>query len=258
MKTTEFSSTSSAPKILIVDIETMPNLYYSWRIWEGHALDIKEFSTICCWSAKWLGGKHVTKALTDYPKKSAERDLILDLWKIIDEADILIAHNGNRFDFGRMNSQFIKHGLEPPSPSQKIDTKRVAKEVFGFDSNSLNNLCQLFNLGAKMETGGYDLWRKCMEGDAKAWARMKKYNAYDVTLLEKLYLKLRPWMPHHPNISLFASRGACPKCGQKTLVSQGVYRSLTRTYQRFKCKSCGGWSRGTTLIDKTKITNTSA
>lgn len=258
MQNKDVGSTSSEPRTLIFDLETFPNLLYSWRLWEGHALEVKEFSTICCFSAKWLGGKQVTKALVDYPKRTAERDLIADLWKLVDEADIIIAHNGRGFDFGRMNAQFIKWGFNPPSPAQKIDTKQVAKKVFGFESNSLDNLCQLLELGHKMETGGYDLWRKCMAGDSKAWAKMKKYNAYDVTLLERLYLKLRPWMPCHPNVSLFSDRGACPKCGKKALISRGLYRSTTRTYQRFQCRECNGWSRGTHLVDKTGITNTNA
>jgi len=249
-------STSSKPRILMLDLETFPNLFMAWRLWQGYPLEVKEFSYICCFSAKWLGGKHTTKALCDYKTSDPEKSLILDLWKLVDEADILVAHNGVQFDFSRMNSQFIKHKLDPPSPSQKVDTKKVAKEVFGFDSNSLDNLCLFLGLGEKLETGGYDLWRQCMANNPTAWAKMKKYNAHDVILLEKLYLKLLPWMPKHPNLSLFEDRGACPKCGKKTLIGRGVYRSTTRTYQRFQCTSCGGWSRGTHLIDKTKITNT--
>jgi hypothetical protein len=197
--------------------------------------------------------------LSDYkPNKfSQEQQLIQDLWELVDTADILIAHNGRSYDFKRMNAQFIKCNLPPPSPAQKIDTRLAAKEVFGFDSNSLDNLCQFLNLGKKMETGGYDLWRQCMENNPTAWARMKKYNAHDVILLEKLYLKLRPWMPKHPNLSLFTDRMACPKCGKRALISRGVYRSTTRTYQKYSCKECGGWAKGTTLIDKTRITNTS-
>lgn len=243
-------------KVLIVDIETFPNLYYAWRLWEGRALDIKEFSYICCFSAKWLGGKHITKALPDYAMDQ-EASLLRDLWKLIDEADIIIAHNGRSFDFGRMNSQFIKHGFAPPSPCQKVDTKRVAKEVFGFDSNSLDNLCQFLDLGKKMNTGGYELWQSCMAGDSKAWARMKKYNAHDVTLLERLYLKLRPWMPKHPNLSLYTG-GACPKCGSNQIQSRGEYKSETRRYNRYQCQSCRGWLKGVKSIGKTEFKNVNA
>jgi hypothetical protein len=250
----------NTPRILLFDLETFPNLYYSWRLWEGRTLDTLEFSYVCCFSAKWLNGKHITKALPDYSgnQEAQEYGLLSDLWKLVDEADIIIAHNGRAFDFGRMNSQFIKHGFNPPSPAQKIDTKRVAKEVFGFDSNSLDGLCQFMGLGHKMDTGGYELWRSCMAGDPKAWARMKKYNTHDVVLLEKLYLKLRPWMPKHPNVTLFKDRGQCPKCGAEKLWSRGIYRSATREYQRYQCTECGGWSRAVRSSKSTKITNTNA
>lgn len=247
-----------SPKILLIDLETFPNLYYAWRLWEGRALDIKEFSYICCFSAKWLGGKHITKALPDYnkvPPANREYQLVCDLWELVDQADILIAHNGRAFDFGRMNAQFIRHNLPPPSPTQKIDTKRVAKEVFGFDSNSLDNLCQLLNLGKKMHTGGYELWQNCMAGDPKAWAKMKKYNAHDVVLLEKLYLKLRPWMPKHPNLSLYTG-GFCPKCGSRHIQSRGEYKSETRVYQRYQCRSCMGWLKSVKSIRGTQFKNT--
>lgn len=252
---------NTGPRILLIDIETMPNLYYAWRLWEGRALDIKEFSRIVCYSAKFIGGKQITRALPDYGGN--ERKFIQSLWDLVDEADILVAHNGRAFDFGRMNAQFIKHGLNPPSPSQKIDTKKTAKRVFGFDSNSLDNLCQLLGLGEKMETGGYELWKRCMADDPKAWAKMKKYNAHDVVLLEKLYMALRAWMPDHPNLSLFTG-GACPKCGSDHIQSRGTregkdrgeYYSATRVYHRYQCMDCGGWLKSTKSIRKSNFTNT--
>lgn len=228
-------------KILLIDIETFPNLFYAWRLWEGRALDIKEFSSICCFSAKWLGGKQVTKALPDF--NGSEKDLTKALWTLVNEADILIAHNGRCFDFGRMNSQFIKFGLPPPSPTQKIDTKKMATQIFGFDSNSLDNLCQFLGLGKKMNTGGYELWQQCMANDPKAWTKMKKYNGKDVTLLEKLYLTLRAWTSEQPNLSLYGHGGGCPKCGgpSNKIQSRGIYEAKTRVYNRFQCTTCKGW-----------------
>ena len=241
------------PRILIFDLETFPMLYYAWRPWKGRALEVLEYSKIISFSAKWLGGPQITKALPDYPR-DADHRLTKDLWMLIDEADIIVAHNGRAFDFGRMNSQFLRHGLTPPAPAMKIDTKQVAKQVFGFDSNSLDNLAQFLGLGNKMPTGGWELWKECREGDPKAWAKMKKYNAHDVLLLEKIYLAMRPWMPRHPNVNLFV--GQCPYCGSENVVKRGVRRTNTRVYPRYSCKDCGGWSRGTTSIRRSVITTT--
>lgn len=242
------------PRILLVDIETFPNLYYAWRLWEGRALDIKKFSSIVCFSVKWLGGPQITKALPDF--NGNEKRLTKALWDLCNQADILVAHNGKAFDFGRMNAQFIRHGFGPPAPAQKIDTKRTAKRIFGFDSNSLDNLCQYLNLGKKMNTGGYELWQQCMTNNPRAWAKMKKYNAYDVVLLERLYLTLRPWMPDHPNLNLYSPGECCPKCGSQDIQSRGEYSSATRVYRRFYCKACKGWLKGVASIRRSRLTNT--
>lgn len=233
-------------------------LYYSWRPWDSHALEVLEYSNIISFSAKWLGGKQVTKALCDYNTKNPEKSLITALWMMVDEADILVAHNGKAFDFGRMNSAFVKHKLPPPSPIQKVDTKRMAKEAFGFDSNSLDNLVQYLKLGEKMATGGYDLWKECRAGNPKAWAKMKLYNAHDVVLLEKVYLALRPWIVNHPNLNLYNRGEGCPKCGgpDDKIQSRGEYEARTRRYHRFQCQSCKGWLKSISALKQGRATYT--
>jgi hypothetical protein len=245
-------------KILLFDLETQPALYYAWRLYDTNALEVLEYSKVISFSAKWLDGQHVTKALCDY-KRNPEKSLIGDLWKLVDQADIIVAHNGKAFDFGRMNTSFLKHGYPPPAPAQKVDTKKLAKEAFGFDSNSLEHLAQFMGVGSKMATGGYELWKQCREGDATAWAKMKKYNAHDVTLLEKIYLKLRPWSAMHPNLNLYNRGEGCPKCGgpDSKIQSRGEYEARTRLYHRYQCKSCSGWlkSAGSIKGVKAKFVN---
>jgi predicted RNA-binding Zn-ribbon protein involved in translation (DUF1610 family) len=117
------------------------------------------------------------------------------------------------------------------------------KKVAAFDRNNLNELCRVLHIGRKVKTGGADLWFDCLAGDQRAWKRMKKYNAHDVTLLEGLYLRLRPWMKTHPRVS--GAPEACPKCGSARIQSRGEMRSATRTYQRYQCVGCGGWLKAT-------------
>ena len=242
------------PKILFIDIETFPSLVHVWRMYEDNALDTIEPPLICCFSAKWYGGTHITKALPDYKSKpNDDSKLVKDLWKLANEADILVAHNGKRFDFGKMNARFVKHGLQPPAPYQKVDTREMAKRAFSFEANSLDYLCQYLGLGKKMYTGGYELWQRCMANDPEAWKLMKKYNENDVVMLERLYFALMPWVSNHPNISLY--RGKCPRCGSEKIQSRGTARTATRSYHRYQCTDCGGWSRDTAKFAKTTFTN---
>ncbi len=208
-------------------------------------------------SYKWLGEQKIhTHALNDYPgyKKNLEDDyhLVNDLHKLFYAADILIAHNGDRFDIRKANARFIKYGLKPPSPSKSIDTLKAARKYFQFESNRLNDLGAYLGLGKKLPTTGFDLWRRTMAGETKAWDLMKRYNRRDVVLLEKVYLKLRPYMATHPNLGLYQDRPCCPACQSMNVQRRGVIVSAARKYVRYQCQSCGNWNKGE-IIPKKKF-----
>jgi len=240
--------------VLLLDIETFPILGYTWEVYEANVLRVVENKSICGWSAKWLHGKQITKALPDYPgyrpNKRDDRALITELWQLLDDAEVVVAHNGNAFDIKTINARFTKHRLKPPSPFQTVDTLKQARQIAAYDSNRLNDLGKYLDLGEKLRTGGQDLWFDCMAGDKAAWAHMKKYNAQDVLLLEKLYLLLLPWMKSHPNLANGFGPGVCPKCGGTRLISDGWRRNATTAYRRLRCINCGAPIRDTENVIK--------
>jgi DNA polymerase elongation subunit (family B) len=231
------------PRILLFDIETSPNLAYVWGKWEQNVISFKKEWEMLSFAYKWLGEREVY-CVTRQDHKD-EKDLIKPLWELLDEADIVIAHNGDSFDNKKVRAKFVEHGLKPPSIYKTIDTKKIAKANFQFNSNSLNDLGTTLKLGNKIQTGGFDLWLKCMAGDKKAWAQMAKYNKQDVVLLEKVYNKLKVWDPRHINLAAYtAEKSNCPICHSPNIVNRGY--SCTRTMQRPKrvCKDCGHWHLG--------------
>lgn len=250
------------PKILLFDIETAPNLAWCWGKYEQNVLDYVSEWYMMSFAYKWLGDKEVhCHSLPEYKayKKDKEDDseLIRDLWDLFSKADVIIGHNSDSFDIRKANARFIYHGLVPPQPYKTVDTKKVAKQHFYFNSNSLNDLGKHLKLGKKVPTGGFSLWQGCMSGDSKSWKTMVDYNKQDVTLLEKIYNRLRPWIRNHPNIAGHLDGEHCPKCGSDHLQSRGFSRTLSAIYRRFHCQNCGGWSRVTTSEkgSRTKVTN---
>lgn len=166
------------------------------------------------------------------------------MWKLLAEAHIVVYQNGDKFDRKKLNTRFAHAGLGPPPPFQTVDTFKTFKSVFGFDVNSLDEVCRFFGIGRKIRTGGKELWFDCIDGDMAAWAKMKKYNANDVApLLEEIYLRILPWIKNHPNLGLYTGTTCCPKCGSRMLQARGFARTSAATYRRYQCQACGGWCR---------------
>jgi hypothetical protein len=240
------------PKILLFDIETAPNLGYYFELYkEGNILDNVKSWYMLSYSAKWLGEKGiVTKTLPMYsPWKKDKTDdsaLVKSLWQLFDEADVLVGHNSNQFDIKKMNALFIKHGMNPPSPYAQVDTKVEAKKHFRFDSNKLDDLGKYLGVGRKLKHQGMELWFDCMAGKKEAWKIMADYNEQDVLLLERVYMRLLPWMKNHPNRNVYNDINCCPKCGGKKIIARGFSYSKTGKTQRYQCKDCGGWCLGKT------------
>lgn len=251
----------SKPKILVMDIETSPNLGYVWGKWEQDVIEFVDEWHVLSFAYKWLGETQTRcVALSDFKryKTHPEDDscVVGALKALLDEADVVVAHNGDRFDIKKVNARLAYHGMGPTRPYKTVDTLKVAKKYFAFNSNKLDDLGEYLGLGRKVKHEGFGLWLSCMQGDTKAWKRMKAYNIQDVILLEKLYYKLLPWMSQHPNLAMYDSM-ACPKCGKNCLTKNGIRTTQTTQYQQMICTNCGGYARATVAmkIDKPLFTN---
>jgi len=241
-------------KILVADIETAPFMAYAWRRWKTDIRQdfIVSEGYVLCWAAKWLGS---TTVMTDslFKNKTAywrdpedDTSVCKSLWQLFDQADVVIFHNGDRFDIPVMNTRFIQHGLQRPSPYKSIDTLKIAKRAFKFPSNALNSIGIYLGLGEKQETGGAKLWTACMKGDSEAWKKMVDYCVGDIDLLEKVYMHMRHWDHQHPNLALYESdkSNRCGVCTSTQLVPlDNDHHTGMNRFQTYRCKSCGAVSR---------------
>jgi RNase H-like protein len=202
---------------------------------------------IVCAAWKELSEKRVhAVSVLDDPKlykKDPHNDLFVlkTLHKVLSEADVIVAHNGDSYDLRFTEARMLIQGLDPLPPITKIDTLKVAKNRFLFNANKLDYLGHVLGVGRKKKTSG-GLWLRIMNGDAAAIKEIVAYNKQDVLLLERVFLKLRPYMDRYLSRGLFGKTG-CPRCGSKHVQSRGIHKAITRVYQRFQCQACGGWFR---------------
>jgi hypothetical protein len=236
-------------KVLILDIETAPIRAFVWGIWQQNVGISQIQSDWYCitWAAKWLFDKKVySGAVTsEEAVRQDDKRMITGLWALLNEADIVIAHNADKFDIPKVNTRFLLHGLTPPLPYQVVDTLKHIRRQFGFTSNKLDYVNKLLNLPRKQETS-FELWEGCYKGEAKSIKKMLDYNVQDVRILEDTYLRIRPWIKPHPNMGLFildTKQNRCPSCGSNKLEVDGHYHTHANVFEAFRCTNCGGIGR---------------
>ena len=179
-------------KILLLDIETTPLQVYTWGLWDQNiSIDqIIKSTEMLCFGARWLDGKKVIFKSVHHDGK---KEMLEELHKLMDEADLLVGWNSAAFDHKHINREFLENKMPPPSPTKDLDLMSVTKANFLMPSNKLDYVAQKLEVGAKVKHSGFKLWIRCMEGDDKAWEEMKKYQIQDVNLLVELYDILLPW-----------------------------------------------------------------
>lgn len=219
----------------------MANKAFVWGKYEQDVIAYIQEGYMLSWTAKWLDGKTIVRALNEYPKykpySTDDTALVTELYELFNEADILIAHNGDRFDIKKSNTRFIVHGLTPPDSYKTVDTLKIARRHFAFNSNKLDDLGAFLGLGRKVKHPGFEMWLGCESGDEKSWNLMKKYNRQDVLLLESIYKKLLPWIESHPTPK--DKFEDCPNCQSTEYIKKGTDWTRGEKYQRVKCKKCG-------------------
>lgn len=239
----------SPAKILIFDIENAPVETYVWntQVWKAFVAhnQIGHDWFMLTWSAKWLYDSEIIcdRLTVKEAKKKDDSRLVKNLWNLFDEADIVVAHNANKFDIPMANTRFILNGLPPVRPYRIIDTLEVARKGFRFTHNKLDYLGELFGIGHKIDTT-FGLWKGCLKGDENSLQEMSDYNKQDVLLLEEVYLRLRGWIKSHPNLNLYVNNEkVCSACGSRNLKEKGEYTTAVNSYKSFQCNDCGGFSR---------------
>lgn len=244
-------------KCLIFDIETSPITAHVWGLKDqniGLNQIVKDWD-VMAWGAKWLGAPVSEIQYMDRRNDKDDKRILKALWKLLDEADVVITQNGKRFDSRKLNARFIQHGMTPPSPYKHIDTYLLIKASADFTSNRLeyltDTLCTKYKKLSHSKFPGMSLWNECLKGNNRAWEEMKTYNIHDVLSTEELYQVVKAWGPNNMP-RLYSEPSKCSACGFKAQ-RRGTELKGKTLVQRIHCQnpSCGKW--GTEPLDKREV-----
>ena len=235
-------NTITKRKRLFFDIETSPNIGLFWEAGYKKNIDssniIQERAIICiCY--KWEDEKEVYYLTWD--SKQNDKTMIQKFIDVANTATELVGHNGDKFDLAWIRTRCLFHGLTMFPTYVTIDTLKVARSKFKFNSNKLNYIADYLGFGQKIKTE-FGLWKDIVLKKSKpAMEKMVKYCQKDVILLEKVFKALNTHIEakSHYGVLFGQYKGTCPECGSDDLIGQGKRTTATGVVKlRYQCKTC--------------------
>lgn len=227
---------------LFFDIETAPNIGlffeagYKKNI--GYESIIKERAIICiCY--KFEDDKEVQFLTWD--ENQNDKELLEKFIEVANQCDELIGHNGIKFDLAWIRTRCLFHRI-PMFPSYNvIDTLRISRAKFKFNSNKLDYIAQFLGMGKKIKTD-FNLWKTILlDNNKTSMAKMVKYCQNDVRLLERVFKAINTHIEPktHYGVRFGQDRGSCPECGSDELIRAATAITASGIKKvRYKCKTC--------------------
>lgn len=243
-------------KVLALDIECSAAKVYTYGLFNQFISHkhVIEHPRIMCFSAQWYGSKK-TMFFSEY--HNGTKDMFQALHDLIDEADVVMGYNSKRFDMPWIEGALLDEGFDRPSPVKHIDLLNVFRQHSRFISRKLDYISNKLLDDKKIDVSTLDLSIECSSEDEdvarKAWAKMKKYSVKDTALMMPLFERVKQYvkMPH-PMVES-SEEALCHTCGSDELERRGYSLTQTGKYQRFRCKPCGSWFRGTARVSSSPI-----
>lgn len=236
---------------LFFDIETSPNLGmffeagYKKNI--GYESIIKERAIICiCY--KWEDEKEVSFLTWD--NNQCDKKMLQKFVEVANSADELIGHNIDKFDLAWVRTRCLLHKIPMFPNYTTIDTLKISRSKFRFNSNKLDYISKILGVGKKIKTE-FAMWSNILlHKDKVAMEKMVKYCKMDVIILEKVFKQLYLHIPAktHFGVVFGQDRGSCPECGSdaihrnKNIVSPTGVKKI-----QYRCATCGKYH---TKLDK--------
>lgn len=257
------------PATLYFDLETSPQLNYAWGSskYSSRPLRVAKPRYILSVAYGWepppgepftthFIGLHQDPKYRPDPyyrraRPGIDRWVKGALWQLFEKADVVVAHNGKRFDVRRTNARFITERIPPPLPYAQLDTLLEYRAVADFASNRLDDLAHELGLPGKYHHPGIDMWMGCLEGDLEMWGEMEKYNHQDVVTLREVWFGVRPYARATLNAAAYATLNAPTACPTPTCGGTAAHMVFRKNrtlksglvYRQYQCRLCRKYAR---------------
>ena len=249
-----------------LDIERLPGQHSTWhrgqtitgpfwdlneiKAWTGkriHADDVSEWPRTICAAWKWYDQPDTVFAAEW--EVGGYDGFMRAVWDVFDQADLIIGHNADRFDARHLMGGWVEMGLPAPSPYKVIDTLKIARGTFAYESNTLDALNKRLGIDAKTDKYDSRVAKAAVAGDKEAQDRIRFYNMGDIAASEALFDRLRPFAKGIPHLGMWTDDAlACPSCGHTMTATGKTVHANVQRYEHLTCPNCGSHARGTATL----------
>lgn len=229
-------------KRLFWDIETSQYEVRSFRI--GYKLNlgyqnITKLAKIICVSWGWEGEDKIHNLRWD--EGMCDKKMIGELVKVLNEADEIVAHNGDRFDIKWVRTRASYHRIPMRPKYRSFDTLKKAKAHFNFPNNRLDTIAKFYGVGAKVQHDGIKMWDAVQDGDKHYLNEMVKYCDGDIVVLQDVYYAMQSYITHNTHVGTHNGglKHSCPNCGSEdTKLLKNNFTALGTIKRQMECNDC--------------------
>ena len=212
-----------------------------------HADDVLEWPRTICAAWKWYDQADVEFAAEW--EVGGYDGFMRAVWDVFNDADLIIGHNADRFDARHLTGGWAEMGLPAPSPYKVVDTLKIARGTFAYESNTLDALNRRLGIDAKTDKYDARIARAAVNGDKEAQETLSAYNRGDIIASEALFDRLRPFAKGIPHLGMWTDDElACPSCGSTMTATGKTVHANVQRYEHLHCPNCGSHARGTTTL----------
>lgn len=232
--------------LLYLDFETSPMIVEVYQFYEPQVIRIRKHIEIISVSWSWEGEDEIYHmALPDFKGHKAglenvhDKKLVKAFRKVLQNAEYVIAHNGQGFDFRVFRTRLLKNGLDPLHNLRELDTKRWASKFY-FANRKQKNISEEIGTPEKLDHSS-GMHYRCYElNDPEAWAENKEYNNRDVEGLKANAKKMAPYIPSFTSSKKVICKNEL--CRSVHLRRDKYWEVASGWKIQFVCKECGKYT----------------
>jgi len=229
-------------KRLFCDIETSQYEVRTFRIGYNinlHYQNVRKLPKIICISWSWGPDGDVHNVRWD--NDQCDKQLLIDFINVLNEADEIVAHNGDRFDIKWIRTRAVFHRVPMRNSYKTLDTLKKAKSQFNFPNNKLDTIAQFLGVGAKVEHDGMKMWDAVQDGDLHYLDEMVKYCDGDIVVLRDVYYTLEKYFKPNTHAGVLGGnlKFSCSCCGSENIILlKNLVTTLGTIKRLMECQDC--------------------